>query len=152
MKTNRDFLVEALTTYADMVMRRSFCWHSLNTHVFITDISELKVILEIVFTQSKTRYLRSSRRMGMNKVIEKLDKQLGIKKKYKVDIKFKEVQNTKAWSVIAQSENIEYGDCYVKYLIPRDLYNKLEALAKIDKESITELSKIDEIFIRNIVV
>ena len=53
MKTDRDFLIEALTTYADTVMRRSFYWNSLRTNIFITDISELKVRLEIVFTQSK---------------------------------------------------------------------------------------------------
>ena len=50
MKTDRDFLIEALTVYADTVMRRSFCWYSLNTNVFITDISELKVRIEFVFT------------------------------------------------------------------------------------------------------
>ena len=147
MKTDRDFLIEALTVYADTVMRRSFCWYSLNTNVFITDISELKVRIEFVFTQSKTKYLRSCRRLGMNKLIERLGEQLNIKKKYKTDVEFKEVQNTKDWG-----ENIEYGDCYIKYLIPRDLYNQLEVLAKVDKESITELSKIDEILIRNIFV
>ena len=147
MKTDRDFLIEALTTYADTIMRRSFYWNSLRTNIFITDISEFKVRLEIVFTQSKNKYLRSCRRLGMNRIIKKLDEQLGIKKKYKTDVEFKEVRNTKDWG-----ESIEYGDSYIKYLIPRDLYNKLEVLAKIDKESIIELSKVDEILIRNIFV
>ena len=145
MKTDRDFLIEALTVYADTVMRRSFCWYSLNTNVFITDISELKVRIEFVFTQSKTKYLRSCRRLGMNKLIERLGEQLNIKKKYKIDTEFKEVRNTKDWGT-----NIEYGTCFVKYLIPRELYNQLEVLAKVDKESITELNKVDEILIRNI--
>ena len=147
MKTDRDFLIEALTTYADTVMRRSFYWYSLNTNVFITDVSELKVRIEFVFLQSKTKYLRSCRRLGINKFIERLDEQLDIKKKYKIDTEFKEVRNTKDWG-----ESIEYGTCLVKYLIPRDLYNKLEVLAKVDKESIIELSKVDKIFIWNTVV
>lgn len=147
MKTDRDFLIEALTVYADTVMRKSFHWYSLNTNVFITDISELKVRIEFVFTQSKTKYLRSCRRSGINKLIERLDEQLNIKKKYKTNVEFKEVQNTNYWG-----ENLEYGDCYVKYFIPRDLYNKLEVLAKIDKESITELNKADEILIRNTII
>lgn len=148
MKTDRDFLIEALTIYADNIMRKSFFWNSLRTNIFITDISELKVRLEIVFTQSKNKYLRSCRRLGMNRIIMKLDEQLGIKKKYKTDVEFKEVRVSKdSWS-----GNIEYGDCYIKYLIPRDLYNKLEVLAKIDKESITELNKENEIFMRNIFV
>lgn len=147
MKTNRDFLIEALTVYADTVMRKSFFWHTSDTNIFIIDVSELEVRLEIVFTQSKFTHLRSSRRMGMRNVIEKLDNQLGIEKKYKIDVEFEEVRNTKDWG-----ENLEYGDCYVKYLIPRDLYNKLEVLAKIDKESITELNKADEILIRNTII
>ena len=147
MKTDRDFLVEALQVYADTIMRKSFYWYSLNTNVYITDISELKVRIEFVFTQSKTKYLRSCRRLGINKLIERLDEQLNIKKKYKTDTEFKEVQNTNDWGT-----NIEYGTCLVKYLIPRELYNQLEVLAKVDKESITELNKVDEIFMRNIVV
>lgn len=148
MKTNRDFLIEALTIYADNIMRKSFFWNSLCTNIFITDISELKVRLEIIFTQSKNKYLRSCRRLGMNRIIKKLDEQLGIKKKYKTDVEFKEVCVSKDnWS-----GSIEYGDCYIKYLIPRELYNQLEVLAKVDKESITELNKADEILIRNIFV
>jgi len=150
MKTNRDFLIEALTIYADNIMRNSFFffWNSLRVNVFITDISELKVRIEFVFIQSKDKYLRSCRRLAMNRIIEKLNEQLGIKKKYKIDVEFKEVRTSKdSWS-----GNIEYGDCYIRYLIPRDLYNKLEVLAKINKESITELNKTNEILIRNTVV
>lgn len=148
MKTDRDFLIEALTIYADNIMRKSFFWNSLRTNIFITDISELKVRLEIVFTQSKNKYLRSCRRLGMNRIIKKLDEQLGIKKKYKIDVEFKEVRISKDnWS-----GSIEYGNCYIKYLIPRELYNQLEVLAKVDKESITELNKVDEMLIGNIFV
>ena len=147
MKTDRYFLIDALTTYADAVMRKSFYWRSLDTNVFITDISEFKVRIEFIFLQSKTKCLKSCRRSGINKFIERLDKQLDIKKQYKINTQFKEVQNTKDW----KGENIEYSTCFVEYLIPKELYNQLEVLAKVDRESIIELSKVDEILIRNTV-
>lgn len=136
---NRDLLRHALLTYADNIMRRSAYWNVLRTNVFIEDISDLKVRLTFAFTQSKDKYLKSFRRIGMHHIIESLDKQLNIKKKYKTDMMFKEVTKTKkdTWN-----GSIEYGDCYIKYLIPRELYDQLEMLAIIDKgEYIRNLSR-----------
>jgi len=127
---SRDILRNALLVYVDNIMRQSFYWNVLRTNLFITDISELKVRLEIVFTQSRYTNLRSFRRIGMNKVIKRLADELGFKEKYKTDVEFREVQKTKKdnWN-----ESVEYGDCYVRYLIPRELYDQLEMLAVIDK-------------------
>ena len=136
---HRDLLKYALLVYADNIMRRSAYWNVLRTNVFIEDISNLKVRLTFAFTQSKDKYIKSFRRIGMSNVIESLDKQLNIKKKYKIDTMFKEVAKTKKdrWN-----DGIEYGDCYVKYIIPKELYDQLEMLAIIDKgEYIRNLSR-----------
>ena len=136
---HRYILQQALLTYVDNIMRGSFYWNVLRTNVFIEDISDLKVRLTFAFTQSKDKYLKSFRRMGMRKVMEGLSEQLGIKKEYRIDIGFEKVTKTKkdSWN-----PSIEYGDCYVKYFIPRELYNQLEMLAIIDKgEYIKNLSR-----------
>ena len=49
MKTDRDFLIEALRTYVDTNVRSCFYWNSLSTYVYITDVSELKVRIELSF-------------------------------------------------------------------------------------------------------
>ena len=141
MKTDRDFLIEALKVYADDIMRRSFYWSVLRTNVYITDISELKVRVEFVFTQSRDKYLKSFRRMGMSKLIDRLDEQLGIKKKYKIDIQFNKTDMASDWG-----GKFEYGTCLVKYLIPRDLYNQLETLVKIDNRAFIKEKNDERIF------
>ena len=127
---SRDILRNTLLVYVDNIMRQSFYWNVLRTNVFIEDISDLKVRLTFSFTQSKDKYLKSFRRIGMRKVMESLSEQLGIKKEYRIDIGFEKVTKTKkdSWN-----PSIEYGDCYVKYFIPRELYDRLEMLAVIDK-------------------
>ena len=127
---SRDILRNTLLVYVDNIMRQSFYWNVLRTNVFIEDISDLKVRLTFSFTQSKDKYLKSFRRIGMRKVMESLSEQLGIKKEYRIDIGFEKVTKTKkdSWN-----PSIEYGDCYVKYFIPRELYDQLEMLAVIDK-------------------
>lgn len=127
---SRDILRNTLLVYVDNIMRQSFYWNVLRTNVFIEDISDLKVRLTFSFTQSKDKYLKSFRRIGMRKVMESLSEQLGIKKEYRIDIRFEKVTKTKkdSWN-----PSIEYGDCYVKYFIPRELYDQLEMLAIIDK-------------------
>jgi len=140
MKTNRDFLIEALRTYVDTNVRSCFYWNSLSTYVYITDISDLKVRIELSFGISKNKYLKSFRRFAMNKLMESLEKDLDIKSKFKTDIKYGETRIIEdTWG-----SKVSYCDVNVKYLIPRDLYNKLETLAKIDKESIIALSKKSE--------
>ena len=140
MKTDRDLLIEALRTYVDTNVRSCFYWNSLSTYVYITDISELKVRIELSFGISKNKYLKSFRRFAMNKLIESLEKDLDIKSKFKTDIKYGEARIIEdTWG-----SKVSYCDVNVKYLIPRDLYNKLETLAKIDKESIIALSKKSE--------
>ena len=141
MKTDRDFLIEALQIYADSIMRSSFYWNTLRTNVYITDVSELKVRVEFVFTQSKDKYLKSFRRIGMHKVIENLDEQLGFKKKYKTDVQFNKTDTTSDWG-----GKFEYGTCLVKYLIPRDLYNQLETLIKIDNRAFIKEKKDARLF------
>lgn len=141
MKTDRDFLVEALQVYADGIMRSSFYWNTLRTNVYITDVSELKVRVEFVFTQSKDKYLKSFRRIGMHKVVENLDEQLGFKKKYKTDVQFNKTDTANDWG-----GKFEYGTCLVKYLIPRDLYNQLETLIKIDNRAFIKEKKDERLF------
>lgn len=137
MKTDRDLLIETLRTYVDTNVRSCFYWNSLSTYVYITDISELKVRIELSFGISKDKYLKSFRRFAMNKLIENLEKDLGIKSKFKTDIKYGETRIIEdTWG-----SKVRFCDVNVKYLIPRDLYNKLEALVKIDKESIIAMSK-----------
>ena len=137
MKTDRDFLIENLLEYADTIVRKSFYWSTLRTYVRITDISELKVRIELSFSISKDKYLKSFRRFAMNKLIENLEKDLNIKRKFKTDIKYGETRIIEdGWG-----SKISYCDVDVKYLIPRDLYTKLETLVKIDKESIIAMSK-----------
>ena len=137
MKTDRDLLIETLRTYVDTNVRSCFYWNSLSTYVYITDISELKVRIELSFGISKDKYLKSFRRFAMNKLIENLEKDLDIKRKFKTDIKYGETRIIEdTWG-----SKVSYCDINVKYLISRDLYNKLEALVKIDKESIIAMSK-----------
>jgi len=136
MKTDRDFLIEALRTYVDTNVRSCFYWNSLSSYVYITDISELKVRIELSFGISKNKYLKSFRRFAINKLIENLEKDLGIKSKFKTDVKYSEARIIEdTWG-----SKVNYCDINVKYLIPRDLYNKLEILAKIDKESIIAMA------------
>ena len=137
MKTDRDLLIETLRTYVDTNVRSCFYWNSLSTYVYITDISELKIRIELSFGISKDKYLKSFRRLDINKLIENLEKDLGIKSKFKTNIKYGETRIIEdTWG-----SKVSYCDINVKYLIPRDLYNKLEALVKIDKESIIAMSK-----------
>lgn len=137
MKTDRDLLIETLRTYVDTNVRSCFYWDSLSTYVYITDISELKVRMELSFGISKNKYLKSFRRLAINKLMENLEKDLGIKSKFKTDIIYGETRIIEdTWG-----SKVWFCDVNVKYLIPRDLYNKLEALVKIDKESIIAMSK-----------
>lgn len=137
MKTNRDVLIEVLQEYAGTNVRSCFYWNSLSTYVYITDVSELKVRIELSFGISKDKYLKSFRRFAMNKLIENLEKDLGIKSKFKTDIKYGETRIIEdTWG-----SKVRFCEVNVKYLIPRDLYNELEALVKIDKESIIAMAK-----------
>jgi hypothetical protein len=130
MKTDRDFLIENLLEYTDTIVRKSFYWSTLRTYVRITDVSELKVRIELSFGISKDKYLKSFRRFAMNKLIENLEKDLDIKRKFKTDIKYGETRIIEdSWG-----SKVSYCDVDIKYLIPRDLYNKLETLVKINKE------------------
>ncbi len=135
---NRQNLINTLQIYVDKIIRHCFYWNTLTSHVYICDISENEVRLSFCFTISKDKYLRSCRRMAIRELIEKLDKQLGIKKKYKTDIKYAEVKKT---SKDAWNPAVEYGDVYVKYIIPMNLYEQLEILAKINKDYIISLNK-----------
>ncbi|MBO4622399.1 MAG: hypothetical protein J5691_00795 [Bacilli bacterium] len=142
MKTDRDFLIEALRTYVDTNVRSCFYWNSLSTYVYITDISELKVRIELSFGISKDKYLKSFRRFAINKLIENLEKDLDIKSKFKTDIKYGETRIIEdTWG-----SKVNYCDVDVKYLIPRDLYNKLETLIKIDNRAFIKEKSDERIF------
>ena len=137
MKTDRDLLIETLRTYVDTNVRNCFYWNGLSTYVYITDISELKIRIELSFGIAKDKYLKSFRRFAINKLIENLEKDLGIRSKFKTDIKYGETRIIEdTWG-----SKVMFCDINVNYLIPRDLYNELEALVKIDKESIIAMSK-----------
>lgn len=141
IETDKEILIEVLQIYADNIMRRSAYWNYLNTHVYIVDdISEHEVSIEFSFTHYKTKYLKSFRRIGMSNVIKQLDKQLQIKKKYKTYTLFKQVFIATSHERSIGSKGTQYGDCLVKYNIPRDLYDQLKMLVKIDKDYIIRLS------------
>ena len=50
---------------------------------------------------------------------------MGIKKEWIIDVEYGEVQ---------KSENVEYVESYIKYLIPKEIYNNLETLIAINKQ------------------
>lgn len=125
MKTNQDYLRENLESFITKILRNCNSWYSLNINVYITHISEHKVRLTIALLAARYFYLKSSRRKAIAKIKEILCKELGIKKEWIIDVEYGEVQ---------KSENVEYVESCIKYLIPKEIYNKLETLIAIDKQ------------------
>ena len=116
MKTNQDYLRENLESFITKILRNCNSWYSLNINVYITHISEHKVRLTIALLAARYFYLKSSRRKAIAKIKEILCKELGIKKEWIIDVEYGEVQ---------KSENVEYVESCIKYLIPKEIYNKL---------------------------
>ena len=125
MKTNQDYLRENLESFITKILRNCNSWYSLNINVYITHISEHKVRLTIALLAARYFYLKSSCRKAIAKIKEILCKELGIKKEWIIDVEYGEVQ---------KSENVEYVESCIKYLIPKEIYNKLETLIAIDKQ------------------
>lgn len=125
MKTNQDYLRENLESFVIRILNHDNDWYSLNINIYITHISEYKVRLTIALLVARYSYLKSNRRKAITKIKEILCKELGIKKEWIIDVEYGEVQ---------KSENVEYVESYIKYLIPKEIYNNLETLIAINKQ------------------
>lgn len=125
MKINQDYLRENLESFIIRILNHDNDWYSLNTNVYITHISEHKVRLIIALLVARYSYLKSNRRKVIAKIKEMLCKELGIKKEWIIDVEYGEVK---------KSENVEYVESYIKYLIPTEFYNTLETLIAINKQ------------------
>ena len=133
--TNREILIASLQKYAGEIVRNSFYWNTLSSHVYISDISKDKVRIDFCFTLSKDKYLRSFRRIAMGALKRYLKEELTFKKSYIDSVWFGDVRTT-TYNSEYKHEKIDYCDMYIKYIIPKDLYTSLEALARLDENMI----------------